>query len=153
MQDTWFKLIVQDTKKLEKNRFQNEKQIWKCWKWSQGQRWVTCLFWLLLLLKVSTGTYLLYVSYISHVQPAQVAYRSGIHSLINRYPPCESGPFILPYIYHIRPNGVTLVLPVLVRTIGMLVVYYLTRPKPPPYFTPIQNPTVQYAKKPLLCCH
>ena len=34
--------------------------------------------------------YLLYVSYIFHVQPAQVDYRSGVHSWISTYPTCKT---------------------------------------------------------------
>ena len=41
------------------------------------------------------GTYLLYVGYISHVQPAQVDYRSRPHSWINRYPTWKSRLFII----------------------------------------------------------
>ena len=45
------------------------------------------------------GYLLLYVGYIYHVQPAQVAYRSGVDSWNSRYPPCRVGQYYF-YIQH-----------------------------------------------------
>ena len=74
--------------------FQMGSEIWKPNHFKSRQ--TAAIFWKTIWNpdKNFNGLVFNFVSYISHLQPAQVDYRSGVHSWINRYPTCKSGPFI-----------------------------------------------------------